>query len=95
MFLQRRTPRATVLMVNRDVPEQNLNAADFQFGFDAGLDVSVTRQSTNGQGIEFRYLGVEPWNATTTPTTAGDPLLTAKRTRPRLSGNWGCRPTTV
>ncbi|MCY2988118.1 MAG: hypothetical protein NTY19_09685 [Planctomycetota bacterium] len=73
MFLQRRTPRATLLMVNNKLPEQNLNAADFQFGFDAGLDVSVTRQSTNGPGIEFRYFGVEPWNATTTtPTTVGD-----------------------
>lgn len=74
-FLQRRRPAATELMVNTEVPAQNLNASDFDFGCNAGLDVFVARHFNDTVGLEVRYFGVDAWNETAgVATTVGDPL---------------------
>ncbi len=75
LFLQRRQPAAAELMFNTNAPAQNLNASDFDFGFDPGVDLSVARQFSDRLGLEVRYFGMDAWNeATNVATTAGDPL---------------------
>lgn len=60
LFLYRRGPAAAELMFNQGDLTQNLNAAEFDFGIDAGLDVSAVRSFGDGNGIEVRYFGLDP-----------------------------------
>ena len=75
LFLERRDPAAVVWAENVANPAQNFDAADFHFGFHAGLDVSVARRFGYDNAIEIRYFGIDDWNATSiTTTTPGDLL---------------------
>ena len=56
-------------------PAQNFDAADFHFGFQAGLDVSVARRFGCDNAIEIRYFGIDDWNATSIATTTPGDLL--------------------
>ncbi len=60
LLLQRRAPALAELMVNLETPARNLNAADFDFSFHAGVDVSVARHFNNCSGVEVRYFGLDP-----------------------------------
>ena len=75
LFLERRDPAAVVWAFNTANPTQNFDAADFDFGFYTGLDVSVARRVGCDNAIEIRYFGIDDWNATSlTTTTPGDLL---------------------
>lgn len=75
LLLQRRAPAAAELMVNQEAPTQNLNAADFDFSFHAGVDVSVARHFNSCSGVGVRYFGLDPWTSSTSAaTTPGAPL---------------------
>ena len=75
LFLERRDPAAVVWAFNTANPTQNFDAADFDFGFHTGFDVSVARRVGCDNAIEIRYFGIDDWNATSlTTTTPGDLL---------------------
>jgi hypothetical protein len=75
LLLERRDPAAVVWAENLADPTQRFDAADFHFGFQAGVDVSVARHLGCDSTIEIRYFGIDAWNATSlTSTTPGDLL---------------------
>ncbi|MEO8497134.1 MAG: hypothetical protein ABI614_18840 [Planctomycetota bacterium] len=75
LFLDRRDPTLAVVMFNQADTDQNLNAADFDFGIGTGFDISAVRQLDACNGVEVRYfrLGSLDSNVSVT-TTPGDPL---------------------
>jgi hypothetical protein len=75
LFLARRDPAAVVWAYNTANPAQQVDAADFDFGYHAGFDVSVARRLGCENAIEFRYFGIDHWNATSNTTTAPGDLL--------------------
>jgi hypothetical protein len=75
LFLERRDPSPAVLAFNVADPTQGLHASDFNFTYHAGFDLALTRQFGCGQVMEFRYFGIDRWNAgATAATTPGDLL---------------------
>lgn len=75
LFLQRRNPDAAALVVDALGGAQLLNAGDFDFGLQAGFDISLTRRLGECLGIEARYFGVDHWHAGAAAATAPDSLL--------------------
>lgn len=71
--LRRGGPESLVLMQDAAAPARNLNADDFDFGFQAGWDLSLVRENA-GRGVELRVLSVDSWDAATT-AIAGPPTL--------------------
>lgn len=63
IFLERSRPDSLVLMQDTTDPTRNLNADAFDFGFHAGWEVSAARQLPTGHEIEFRYFGVDQFDA--------------------------------
>lgn len=82
LFLQRRDPAAAVLMAYALDGAEILNASDFDFGIEPGLEVSLTRQFGDHFGIEARYFGVDHWHVGTAAATAPDSLLQVNATPP-------------
>ena len=75
MFLHRSDPKSGVLAFNTTDPSQNLNANDFDFGTEAGIDFSLARSLNNGNVLEVRYFGIDDWDSSlATATTANDLL---------------------
>ncbi len=75
LFLERRDPADVVWAENVANRAQSFDAGRFDFGREAGLDVSVVRRIGCANAFEFRYFGVDGWNATSTmATTPGDLL---------------------
>ncbi len=72
-FLHRSRPDSLVLMEDAAAPARNLNAYDLDLGFHTGWDVSLVRENS-GQGMEFRFLSVDGWDAATT-AIVGPPSL--------------------
>jgi hypothetical protein len=75
LFLHRSDPTSGVLVFNTNDPAQNLNANDFNFGTQAGFDVSLTRVLENGNAVELRYFGVNNWDGRLDVATTRNDLL--------------------
>ena len=84
VFLERRDPAPVVWAFNTANPTQDFDAADFEFGFQTGLDVSVARRLGCDNAIEFRYFGVDDWSATSVATTTPGDLLQVNAARMTL-----------
>lgn len=69
VFMERSRPDAIVLMDNPFAPTENLNAADFNFSFQTGVDASIIRTNNRDRAIEFRYFDLFDSNAAQTVTT--------------------------
>jgi hypothetical protein len=74
-FLQRNDPGAAVLVVNAIDDTEILNAGDFDFGVQAGADVSLTRRLGDRFGMEVRYFGIDSWRAQAASLTTPGSLL--------------------
>jgi hypothetical protein len=75
LFLHRSDPDSGILAFNTANPNQNLNAGDFDFGTEAGVDVSLARVFASGNLLELRYFGIDGWDATQVVATTPDDLL--------------------
>ncbi len=76
LALFRERPDSAVLFVNPFNVAENMNAADFDFGYKAGFELSVMRRLECRPDIEFRYMGSDAWSARAgTVTTAADALV--------------------
>jgi len=62
-FLERSRPDSLVLIQDTTDPTRSLNAAAFDFGFHAGWELSAARRLRSGDEIEFRYFGVDQFDA--------------------------------
>jgi hypothetical protein len=74
LILHRSTPQPSVLVLTS--PSRGsmtlLDASDFTFGWDAGVDIGVTRRVDKYEAfdaIEFRYFGIQDWQANTSIIT--------------------------
>ncbi len=56
VYVDRITEDSNVLLQSTTNTSLQLNASDFDFSWDAGLDVSLIRQCWDDSGIELRYL---------------------------------------
>ncbi len=75
LVLHRNTPSSAELISNTANSAQALDAADFEFGFRTGYDLSLARRTADGEGLELRYFAVDHWHATASePTTSGQLL---------------------
>jgi hypothetical protein len=75
LFLYRRAPSATALVVSSIDPAEVLNARDLDLDVHAGFDLSLARQLGERLSVELRYFGVDHWRAqSTVPTTPGSLL---------------------
>lgn len=73
--LHRDRPAGNVLFENAFQPVQNLTGSDFNFGYEAGVDLSLIRHLDCLPDLEFRYLKVDGWNSSAnTATNYFDPL---------------------
>jgi hypothetical protein len=63
IFLERSTPESFVLAEDTSDPTRSLNADAFNFGFHTGWELSVARPLRTGYEIEFRYFGVDQFDA--------------------------------
>jgi hypothetical protein len=73
----------TFVMVRSATGAPTLDASQFNFGYEAGVDFGLTRQLNNCRDIEFRYFAVDGWNASAfavNPTASG----TIRTTPPTL-----------
>lgn len=70
VILTRELPRATPLLQNTVNSATLLNANAFDFNWAAGLDMTLTREFGNGDGIDVRYFGVDGFSAQQTITTS-------------------------
>ncbi|NND98529.1 MAG: hypothetical protein HKN47_14510 [Pirellulaceae bacterium] len=75
LFLRRSDPDSEVLAFNTVDPSESLNADDFQFGTETGLDLSITRHLKGGKSLELRYFGVDQWDAAVVGQTTRNDLL--------------------
>lgn len=75
LFLHRSTPDSNVLAFNTSDPAENLNSDDFDFGTQAGFDLTLTKQLGSCNAIELRYFGVDHWDASVAAATTRDDLL--------------------
>jgi hypothetical protein len=83
LFLQRRDPAGAVLIADAIDDTVILDAGDFDFGGQAGLDFSVARQLGDRWGLEVRYFGVDHWEAFAAASTTPGSLLMANSLPPR------------
>jgi hypothetical protein len=75
LALARTRPSDRVLYANPLQPQQQLDAADFHLGYEAGIDLSLKRLLACGYALELRYLKNDAWNGTAlTATDTNDPL---------------------
>ena len=75
LFLGRHDPRPQEVMYDVALPSRNLNAAEFQLGFQPGVDISLWRRLSLDNSLEIRGFIIDEWGASaTTPTTSGDLL---------------------
>jgi hypothetical protein len=75
LALFRESPDSAVLFVNPLDTTENLDAADFDFGYKAGYELSVMRRLQRWPDVEFRYMGCDAWTARAgTSTTTAAPL---------------------
>ena len=63
LFLHRSTPSSRILAFNTVRPEENLNANAFDYGTQAGLELSITRRIGWNNAVELRYFGDDGWDA--------------------------------
>jgi hypothetical protein len=74
--LQRSTPQPSTIVETYYITPTStlLDASDFKFGWSAGADIGVTRRVDKCEAInaiEFRYFGVQDWQADTSIVTGG------------------------
>ncbi len=75
IFLHRDDPSSGILALNTDSPSEILNANDFNFGTQAGIDLTLACSLSNGHGMQLRYFGIDDWDATQNVSTTFDDLL--------------------
>ncbi len=75
IFLHRSDPSSGVLAFNTEEPSELLNANNFDFGVQTGVDVSLGCVLKNCWGLELRYFGVDDWDDTQFIGTTADDLL--------------------
>ena len=75
MFLNRSEPDSRVLGFNTVNPTENLNADNFDFGTETGVDVSLTRSLGACNALELRYFGIDGWDAAVAVATTPNELL--------------------
>jgi hypothetical protein len=64
VILERSTPKRQRVIEDRNGPAESDGFTDvFDFGFEGGPDVTITRWLANGNGIEVRYFGALEWDA--------------------------------
>jgi hypothetical protein len=69
LFLHRSTPRDVLLVRNSDrLPLTS--AGEFDFQYDAGWQIGLTRRFNERWSIEGNYFKVDSWNATATPVVS-------------------------
>jgi hypothetical protein len=64
VILERARPKRQRVIEDRNGPADRDGFTDaFDFGFEGGPDVTITRWLANGNGIEVRYFGALEWDA--------------------------------
>jgi hypothetical protein len=64
LIMERGRPDSAVLIVNPADPSENLNASDFNFDYDAGWDIALTRHNLIWDSdVEVRYFSIDSWTA--------------------------------
>lgn len=71
VFLERSTP-ASRPMLSQAGGAELVNAGDLNFDFETGIDLRVSRQFFLDSEIEFRYLGIDGYNAGHFATATAD-----------------------
>ncbi len=69
LYMDRATDDSLVLMENTANPSEQLNTADFDFGWNVGFDVSLMRIAWDDDAIEIRYLDLGQLDSSTRTAT--------------------------
>ncbi len=75
IFMTRSDPDSRLLAFNTAAPSENLNASDFDFKSETGVDVSLRRSIGTRGAVELRYFGIDDWDAGVNVTTTPGQLL--------------------
>ena len=75
IFLDRSDPSSGILAFNTEEPNERLDANDFDFGVQPGVDVSLGCELKSCWGLEIRYFGVNDWDDSQLISTTSDDLL--------------------
>lgn len=75
LFLHRSEPQSEILAFNTLDNTEMLNAEDFDFDTQAGVDLSLSRAIGTRGGLEIRYFGVNDWNSAQSVVTTPNELL--------------------
>ncbi len=71
VYLDRAAPRPAVLVEDTVTGDPIANAQNFNFNWNAGLDISAIRSLGDGtNAFELRYFGIDGWRATQNFTTS-------------------------
>ncbi len=71
VVLQRARPESTLFVINPVTQRNIIDPANFDFPFQGGFDVGAIRYGSWAD-VEFRYFGVNDWDATQGPFDASD-----------------------
>jgi hypothetical protein len=75
LFLHRSTPRDVLLVADADgLPL--LSAGEFDFAYDAGWQIGLTRRLSRCWSLEGNYFKVDSWNATAAPVVSATGTFT-------------------
>ena len=85
LFLDREDPDSAVLLTSAGAPAVNAN--QFDFDYELGVDVSLGRRFGDGYDFELRYFGIDSWRESLTsayalPAAVGNtPIVIAGQAR--------------
>lgn len=75
LFLFRTRPNSQQIVVDPLAPGQVLDANNFSFGLQTGIELSATRHRAIGDwDFETRYFGIEDWSALQSRLFTGNPI---------------------
>ncbi len=75
VFLFRGRPNTSRFVTDPLAPGQTMDARDFSFGMQTGLEVAATKHRAFGQwDFETRYFGIEDWSALQSRLFTGNPI---------------------
>ncbi len=90
IFMFRDTPSSSTLIVDPAQPARRLNASDFDFGLQAGLETSLTLHNAVGEwDLTARHFGIDDWSDSEYLTINTNPIQINNTPPTFLSGPRG------
>jgi hypothetical protein len=75
LFLTRNNPNRLPMFIDTTTPTRRMDASNFNFGMQTGLEASVTKHRALGNwDYEFRYFGIDDWDSLQSLRFDGSPI---------------------